>query len=41
MKHDPFLDGIEKDIKELLYGYVGVESFTFSKNERLVEPFLK
>ena len=41
MKHDPFLDGIEKDIKELLYGYIGVESFTFSKNERLVEPFLK
>lgn len=41
MKHDPFLDGIEKDIKELLYGYIGVESFTFSQNERLVEPFLK
>ena len=41
MRNDPFLQGIEKDIKGLLYGYIGVESFTFSKNERLVEPFLK
>ncbi|MBO5995261.1 MAG: M20/M25/M40 family metallo-hydrolase, partial [Firmicutes bacterium] len=40
MRNDQFLNGIEKDIKELLYGYIKVESFTFSSNERLVEPFL-
>ncbi|MBR6472469.1 MAG: M20/M25/M40 family metallo-hydrolase [Firmicutes bacterium] len=40
MTNDPFLKGIEKDIKELLYEYIKVESYTFSPNERLVEPFL-
>ena len=40
MRNDQFLDGIEKDIKELLYGYMKVESFSFSSNERLAEPFL-
>ena len=40
MTNDPFLKGIEKDIKELLYKYIKVESYTFSPNERLVEPFL-
>ncbi|MBQ5441142.1 MAG: M20/M25/M40 family metallo-hydrolase [Firmicutes bacterium] len=32
---------MEKDIKEFLYGYMKVESFTFSSNERLVEDFLR
>ena len=41
MRNDKFFDGIEKDIKELLYGYMKVESFTFSSNERLVEDFLR
>ena len=40
MRTHQFLDGIEKEIKELLYGYMKVESFSFSSNERLVEPFL-
>ena len=41
MRNDKFFDGIEKDIKEFLYGYMKVESFTFSSNERLVEDFLR
>ncbi len=41
MRNDNFFDGIEKDIKEFLYGYMKVESFTFSSNERLVEDFLR
>ena len=40
MRNEKFFEGIEKDIKELLYGYMKVESFSFSSNERLVEPFL-
>lgn len=40
MRNEKFFEGIEKDIKELLYGYMKVESFSFSANERLVEPFL-
>ena len=40
MRNEKYFDGIEKDIKELLYGYMKVESFSFSANERLVEPFL-
>ena len=41
MKNDPFFCGIEKDIRDLLLGYMKVESFSFSPNERLAEPFLK
>ena len=41
MKSDPFFCGIEKDIKDLLYEYMKVESFSFSAGERLAEPFLK
>lgn len=40
MRNEKIFEGIEKDIKELLYGYMKVESFSFSSNERLVEPFL-
>ena len=37
MRNEKFFEGIEKDIKELLYGYMKVESFSFSANERLSE----
>ena len=40
MRNEKIFEGLEKDIKELLYGYMKVESFSFSSNERLVEPFL-
>ena len=40
MRDEKFLDGIENDIKELLYEYMKVESYSFSTNERLAEPFL-
>ena len=37
---DLILDGIEKEIEDILYSYVKVRSDTFSKFERNIEPFI-
>ena len=38
---DVILDGIEKDIEEILYEYVKAQSFTNTRNEKQAEDFFQ
>ena len=40
MNNDKVLNGIEKDIKELVYGYVAQKSFTYSEDENLARDYI-
>lgn len=40
MNNDKVLDGIEKDIKQLVYGYVAQKSFTCSADENQARDFI-
>ena len=40
MNNDKVLNGIEKDIKELVYGYVAQKSFTYSEDENQARDFI-